>query len=103
VIGLYSKFPLIVVAVIAITTTNTYIIMTIDWTVTGTMNSLSQKVLTEWKACYPIMTNPAQRRTVLSCSPLKIKIGSVGFATRISPILALNFCIQQTLSALLIK
>jgi hypothetical protein len=103
VIGLHSKFLLIVIAVVAIATAIGYIIIGIDWTVTGKVNSVSQTVLNKWKASYIIMKNPAQRRTAYSCPALKVRIGSVGFVTRITPILALSFCIQQTLSILLIK
>jgi hypothetical protein len=99
----HSKFPSMIIGVISISTVIIYIIMLTDWTVTGKVNSLSRTVLSEWKACYSIMKDPAQRRIVHSCPYLKVMIGSAGFATRISPALVLSFCVEQTVSLLLME
>jgi hypothetical protein len=76
----------------------------IDWIVASKTNSESIKLINVLKtSCYLIMKkNPVQRRIVHSCPSLKVKIGSVGFATRITPAFVLSFCVEQTISILLL-
>jgi hypothetical protein len=105
VIRLHSQFILIVVVVISTSTGIVYILIAIDWIVASKTNSESIKLIGVLKtSCYSIMKkNPAQRRIVHSCPSLKVKIGSLGFATRITPAFVLSFCVEQTISILLLE
>jgi hypothetical protein len=62
----------------------------------------SEKINTSWKKNPQLMKNPVTRRVRMSVRNMKIKIGSVNFIERLTPLVVLSFCVEQTVTLILL-
>jgi hypothetical protein len=57
----------------------------------------SDKINVAWKQNPRLMRNPITRRNRMCMRNLKVKIGSVNFIERMTPLVVLSFCMEQTI------
>jgi hypothetical protein len=63
----------------------------------------SDKIQISWKQNPRLMKNPISRRTRLSVRNMKIKIGSCNFIERMTPLVIISFCVEQTVTVILLR
>jgi hypothetical protein len=63
----------------------------------------SDKIQISWKQNPRLMKNPISRRTRLSVRNMKIKIGSCNFIERMTPLVIISFCVEQTVTVVLLR
>jgi hypothetical protein len=62
----------------------------------------SESVSTSWKQNPQLMKNPVTRRVRMSVRNMKINIGTINFIERMTPLVVLSFCAEQTVTLLLL-
>jgi hypothetical protein len=64
--------------------------------------SNSHEFVCDWKRNDRLSTKAITRRYWKSVQPLKVKIGSTNFVEQNTPFLFISFCVQQTISLMLL-
>jgi hypothetical protein len=95
-----SPFPSIAGTYIILTA---YASITVLFSMAGKIWSESVEFKWAWKRNDQLARNKLTRRYAMSFQDLKVKIGSTNFVERNTPFVLLSFCVEQTVSLLLMQ
>jgi hypothetical protein len=102
-ISMHNVLPKIGLAYIAFTAVSGNLMLTLLYTFGGDVQVASQTLIMSWKKSDSLEKRKGEARKLIeSCQSLIIKLGSINFIDRMTPIVILAFPVDQTIQLLLL-